>query len=132
MAFCRQHPKWDQNPWFVPKMMTWPFHLGVLPRFLALRALKCLSPFNRYFQNELYTHWIVKWWNISCFERRVIELQRFQFTKCYVTRWWQPGNHLLYSYLFSPASNIFYESMDYPQLIFCIYQINYPQAVNCA
>ena len=42
------------------------------------------------------------------------------------------GNHLLYNYLFSPPSNIFYESIDYPQFIFCIYQINYPQAVNCA
>ena len=49
-------------------------------------------------------------------------------------RWRQPGNHLLYNYLFSPASNIFYKSIDYPQFIFCIYQINnyYPQAVNCA
>ena len=44
----------------------------------------------------------------------------------------QPGNHLLYNYLFSPTSNIFYESIDYPQFIFCIYQINYPQAVNYA
>ena len=26
---------------------------------------------------------------------------------------------------------IFYDSIDYPQFIFCIYQINYPQAVNC-
>ena len=46
--------------------------------------------------------------------------------------WWhQPGNHLLYNYLFSPPSNIFYQSIDYPQFIFCIYQINYLQAVYC-
>ena len=41
---------------------------------IVMSLLKCLSPLNRYFQNQLYVHWIVKWWNISCFERRVIEL----------------------------------------------------------
>ena len=34
-------------------------------------------------------------------------------------------DHLLYNYLFSPPSNIFYESMAYTQFIFSIFQIDY-------
>ena len=33
--------------------------------------------------------------------------------------------HLLYNYLFPPPSNIFYESIDYSQFIFSIFQIDF-------
>ena len=33
--------------------------------------------------------------------------------------------HSLYNYLFSSPSNIFYESIDYSQFIFSIFQIDY-------
>ena len=40
-------------------------------------------------------------------------------------RWRHFRIHLLYNYLFSPPSNIFYESIDYSQFVFSISQIDY-------
>ena len=48
--FRRQHPKWDQNPWFVPETtsISQPLHIGVTPWVLNICRLRPLCSSRKY------------------------------------------------------------------------------------